>query len=73
MSHQKFDRPEAMVSDTQFISLTVVVLTYNEEWNLPACLESLAGWVGEIFVVDSGSTDRTVEIAERYGASALSI
>jgi glycosyltransferase involved in cell wall biosynthesis len=47
------------------------VLTYNEERNLPACLESVAGWAGEIFVVDSGSTDHTVAIAERYGIKVV--
>src|SRR5947209_13788891 len=55
----------------QPVSLTVVVLTYNEERNLSACLESVAGWVREIFVVDSGSTDHTVAIAERYGARVV--
>jgi glycosyltransferase involved in cell wall biosynthesis len=57
-----------MASVIQLVPLTVVVLTYNEERNLTACLESVAGWAGEIFVVDSGSTDRTVTIAEQYGA-----
>jgi glycosyltransferase involved in cell wall biosynthesis len=48
--------------------VTLLVLTFNEERNLPACLESVAGWAREIVVVDSGSTDRTVSIAEDYGA-----
>ncbi len=48
--------------------LSVIILTYNEEDNLPACLESLKGLDCEIFVVDSGSTDRTVEIARSAGA-----
>jgi glycosyltransferase involved in cell wall biosynthesis len=51
--------------------LSVVVLTFNEERNLPACLESVAGWVTQVMVVDSGSTDRTVEIARRFGASVF--
>jgi glycosyltransferase involved in cell wall biosynthesis len=34
--------------------------------NLPTCLESVAGWCGQIVVVDSGSRDRTVEIARRH-------
>lgn len=50
------------------LPITAVILTYNEERNLEACLGSLHGWTGEIFVVDSGSTDATVRIAERYGA-----
>ena len=48
--------------------LAVVVLTFNEERNLPACLDSVAGWVAQCFVVDSGSTDATVEIARQRGA-----
>lgn len=48
--------------------LSVVVLSYNEERNLLDCLTSVSGWAGEIFVVDSGSTDRTVEIAQQCGA-----
>ena len=51
--------------------VTLVVLTFNEERNLPACLDSVAGWAREIVVVDSGSTDRTVSIAEEYGARVL--
>ncbi|MBI2360125.1 MAG: glycosyltransferase [Deltaproteobacteria bacterium] len=50
------------------VPLSVVILTYNEEINLPACLGSLKGLACEVFVVDSGSTDRTVEIAMAAGA-----
>ncbi len=52
------DHPEAPVS--------VVVFTYMEELNLDACLRSISGWAGEIYVVDSGSTDLTRDIALRY-------
>ena len=45
--------------------------TYNEEQNLEPCLQSLDGWIGEILVVDSGSTDATVDIAKRYGARVV--
>jgi len=48
--------------------IAAVVLTYNEEKNLPDCLAALAGWVQQLFVVDSGSTDRTVAIAREAGA-----
>ncbi len=47
------------------VNLTVITLTKNEEHNIARCLESVA-WAGEIIVIDSGSTDRTVEIARRY-------
>ncbi|MDP8243907.1 MAG: glycosyltransferase family 2 protein [Candidatus Hinthialibacter antarcticus] len=47
--------------------LTALILSYNEEANLPDCLQSVQ-WADEIFVVDSFSTDRSVEIAESFGA-----
>ncbi len=48
--------------------VTIVVLTKNEEINLPDCLESVKGFAKRVVVVDSGSTDRTEEIAKTYGA-----
>ena len=48
--------------------LTAIVLTKNEEKNLPDCLSSLRGFAARVVVVDSGSADRTVEIAREYGA-----
>lgn len=53
--------------------LAVVVLTYNEEVNLPACLQSVAGWAREIFIVDSWSEDRTPQIAKEFGAELHNI
>jgi glycosyltransferase involved in cell wall biosynthesis len=44
-------------------SIAVVILTFNEEANLPAALDSVKDWATEVFVVDSYSTDGTVEIA----------
>jgi len=48
--------------------LDLVVLTYNEEVNLDQCLRSARGLVSNIFIVDSGSIDQTVEIAHQHGA-----
>jgi len=52
-------------------TLAAIVLTKDEERDLPACLESLEGLATERYVIDSGSTDRTVAIAEEYGARVL--
>ncbi len=51
--------------------LIAVVLTLNEERHLPRCLDSLKGLVDEVLVVDSFSTDDTVNIAEKMGARVL--
>ena len=46
--------------------ISVIILTYNEEKNIDACLKSVQGWVEEIFVVDSYSTDGTLDIVRNY-------
>ena len=51
--------------------VTAIILTFNEEINLPFCLRSLEGLCSEIFVVDSGSADQTVTIAQRSGATVV--
>ena len=52
------------------IPVSVLIPAKNEEANLPACLESLQK-ADEIFVVDSQSDDKTVEICESYGAKVV--
>jgi glycosyltransferase involved in cell wall biosynthesis len=47
---------------------SLTIIARNEEKNLPSCLESIKGVFDEIVVVDTGSTDRTVEIARSFGA-----
>jgi len=49
------------------MSISVLILTYNEENILPECLKSVS-WSDDIVVLDSFSTDRTVEIAKAAGA-----
>jgi len=48
------------------LSISVVILTYNEEKNIEECLESINGIIENIFIVDSGSTDNTINIAKKY-------
>lgn len=47
--------------------VTFIILTRNEEINLPDCLESIKDFAKRIVIVDSGSIDRTEEIAKAYG------
>ena len=57
------------------MTLSVVIITHNEEANIGRTLESVKPLVsdgkGEIIVVDSGSTDRTIEIAKSFGAKVF--
>lgn len=53
------------------LPLSVVLITLNAASQLQACLNSVQGWVGEIIVVDSGSTDGTVALAEAAGAQVI--
>jgi glycosyltransferase involved in cell wall biosynthesis len=50
--------------------VSILVLTKNEEQDLPGCLESVA-WSSDVVVYDSCSTDRTKEIAESAGARVI--
>jgi glycosyltransferase involved in cell wall biosynthesis len=52
-------------------SLTVVILTFNEELHLERCIRSVKGVAERIVVVDSYSTDRTLEIAQSLGAEVF--
>lgn len=50
------------------VRISLAVISMNEERNIARCIESCAGAVEEIVLVDSGSADRTVEIARALGA-----
>ena len=52
-------------------TLSITILTRDEERNLPRCLASIAGLAEQVVVVDSGSSDRTVEIARAAGAEVI--
>lgn len=49
-------------------TLSVAIATFNEEKNLPACLDSIKDIADEIVIVDGSSSDKTVEIAKTYNA-----
>jgi len=57
------------LAPTPMNRLSACLITLNEEHNLPRVLKSLAGIADEIVVVDSGSTDRTADIAREHGAA----
>jgi glycosyltransferase involved in cell wall biosynthesis len=54
------------VVDKQKAKVAVVILTFNEEANISQALDSIVDWADELFILDSFSTDRTVEIARQY-------
>jgi glycosyltransferase involved in cell wall biosynthesis len=49
------------------------MVTQNDEKNLPECLSNFAEFADEIVIADIGSTDRTIEIAEKAGAKVIRI
>lgn len=51
--------------------VSVIILTHNEEKHIERCIQSLLHFTDKIFIVDSGSTDRTVAIAESLGANVM--
>lgn len=69
---QKLEEPRQTQAEAPAVSLpvSVIVPVRNEAHNLPRCLESLRG-VGEVYVVDSQSSDDTVEIARSFGAKVV--
>lgn len=58
--------------EEQGMKLSLCMIVKDEEEALPQCLESVQEIVDEIVVVDTGSTDRTIEVASHYGARVYS-
>ena len=58
-----------MVVDTY--TLSVIILTKNEEVNLPVCLKSIDRLHCKVLIVDSGSEDSTVQIAKDAGLEVI--
>ncbi len=53
------------------LPISVIVMTYNEEINLPVCLESVSSFVDEIILIDSYSSDATLDIAGEFTEKIL--
>jgi glycosyltransferase involved in cell wall biosynthesis len=62
--------PELGAEESKRLSVSVVVTTFNEEVNIRDCLQSVL-WADEILVVDSYSTDRTLEYARQFPVKIL--
>ena len=53
------------------LPIAVVMITLNEAHNLEALLDNIQGWAKEVFIVDSYSSDETVDIALRRGVNVV--
>lgn len=53
------------------LDISVIILTYNEELHIRRCLENIKSFAKEIFIIDSFSNDKTLEIAKEYDAVIL--
>jgi glycosyltransferase involved in cell wall biosynthesis len=69
---QKLEEPKQMRNERSLplLPVTAIIAARNEARNLPRCLESLRD-VGQVYVIDSQSTDATAQIAESYGAHVV--
>ncbi len=54
------------------MKVSVVILTCNNEDFIKNCLESVKHWAGEVVIVDSGSTDKTLTLAKKFGCQIYS-
>src|SRR5579864_5065078 len=69
---QILEEPRLLRAAAHAVSLpvSVIIPVRNEERNLPRCLKALRG-AGEVYVIDSGSTDETVDIAHSFNAKVV--
>ena len=50
----------------RILDIAVIILTYNEELHIRRCLDNITCFAKEIYIIDSFSTDKTIEIASEY-------
>ena len=62
------DHQSKITLNTQF---SFIILTFNEEQHLPRLLRSIQDLEAPVFILDSGSTDHTIEIGQQFGATFL--
>ena len=60
-----------MKSNNTLTDVSVIILTYNEEANIAQALDSVHGWARQILLLDSFSTNRTLETAENYTCTVV--
>ncbi|MCR4307967.1 MAG: glycosyltransferase family 2 protein [Candidatus Berkelbacteria bacterium] len=60
-----------MTDQREKLPVSVIMLTLNEEFHLSDAIENVKGWAQEIFIVDSCSTDRTIDIALEHGVNVV--
>jgi glycosyltransferase involved in cell wall biosynthesis len=58
-------------NDTVKLPVSVIMLTFNEEYHLPGAIESIRNWAEDIFIVDSCSTDKTINIAQKHNINIV--
>lgn len=63
--------PGSTLREDRPLSITAIILAYNEEIHIARCLSRIAPLVQRIVVVDSYSNDRTVDLARQFGAEVL--
>jgi glycosyltransferase involved in cell wall biosynthesis len=67
MTQDQNELSGAATGEGMAVDITAIILTYNDESNIRGCLESLHGWIEDIVIVDSFSSDKTLEICREYG------
>lgn len=71
IDESKADNSEGRPGQDEKALLSLCMIIKNEAVSLERCLKSVAGVVDEIIIVDTGSTDASLEIAEKYGAKII--
>lgn len=59
-----------MTEKSESVALSVAIITLNEEFNIARAIRSV-GWAAEVVIYDSGSKDKTIEIAQKMGAKVV--